>query len=400
MEHFTIVADDHTDALNKMRSRYGNRVKHYTYRHIKHGGFLGLFQKDGIEYEGLALEKSNEQQTALMENKKKILEAAGKKSSSQDDLKTVLDSMEKLRAEVSRIGANKSDQTAGLPPAMQLVKEILERNEFQDDFISRIIEKAKRELTFEEMADETLCMDKLGLWVSENLTIYPEIKFNAKGRGPRIIILVGPTGVGKTTTIPKLAALYGMKRGKQGTSRVMDVRMVSLDNYRIGAFKQIESYGEIMEFPVYKIENQKDLKMTLASCQEADLVLVDTMGRSPREFQKLAELREMLEGFGREVETFLTVSSTTKTNDLQNILRQYEPFEYESVIITKLDETTYIGNILSVLSENKKKIAYLTHGQAVPGDIKKASLSVILDYLEGINLNTEEVEQKALWKNE
>jgi len=121
---------------------------------------------------------------------------------------------------------------------------------------------------------------------------------------------------------------------------------------------------------------------------------VDTIGKSPREFTKLAEMNELLRGTGGHEGVHLAVSATTKTADLREILRQFEPFGYTSVLVTKVDETNRLGNIISVLEEKQKPISYLTDGQNVPEDIHPAAVEQILLTLEGFQVDRQMIEDK------
>ncbi len=202
---------------------------------------------------------------------------------------------------------------------------------------------------------------------------------------------MGPTGVGKTTTIAKLAAMHRI--GTNGESP-KEVRMLTVDNYRIGARTQIETYGEIMEIPVFCAESCQELRKKLALFDDADLILIDTIGKSPRQSMMLAEMKELLSACGERAEVHLAMSATTKTSDISEILQQFEPFKYRSVILTKLDETMRIGNIISVLAERQKSISYLTDGQVVPQDICRASVPRLLMNLEGFRIDKNRIEKK------
>ena len=117
--------------------------------------------------------------------------------------------------------------------------------------------------------------------------------------------------------------------------------------------------------------------------QEADLILIDTMGRSPRDYQNLAQMRELLDACGKDAEILLTVSSTTKAGDLKEIFEEFSSFGYDAVILTKLDETLKLGNVISVLNEYSTPVAFVTDGQGVPQDIERAEIRNILRRLEG-----------------
>jgi flagellar biosynthesis protein FlhF len=216
------------------------------------------------------------------------------------------------------------------------------------------------------------------LWLGEKIAIYQEPEPKKK---PRVIVLVGPTGVGKTTTIAKIANLYG-ERSEDAWKHA--VRFITLDAYRIGGTQQIEKFSEIMEFPVRTVENYDQLRQALALYrQEVDYVLVDTIGESPRSYEELGKMKAVLDACPSRTEVYLCVAASTKVSDIKEILTQFEPFKYKAVIITKLDETHRVGNVISALSEEGKSISFVTTGQGVPWDIERASIIHLLINLEG-----------------
>ncbi|MCK5197345.1 MAG: AAA family ATPase, partial [Spirochaetales bacterium] len=262
--------------------------------------------------------------------------------------------------------------------SIESIENILSDNEFSFSYIQTISDRLKRSLTIDELENMNLVKDRVSEWIGESISINEEEKFNLS----KVVILVGPTGVGKTTTIAKLAANHSsVTRSKYAKS----VRMITIDNYRIGAKKQIETYGEIMGIPVACVESYKELEQKINLFQDADLILVDTIGKSPKDYMKLAEMREMLDACGSSSEVYLAMSATTKISDVKEILRQFEPFNYKSIILTKLDETMRIGNIISVLSENNKSLTYITDGQVVPQDIERVTAKRLMRTVEGLN---------------
>jgi flagellar biosynthesis protein FlhF len=170
------------------------------------------------------------------------------------------------------------------------------------------------------------------------------------------------------------------------------VRIITIDSYRIGAKRQIEIYGEIMRIPVSSAETKEDLKKLLALHGDADIVLIDTIGKSQRDYRKLAEMKEILDGAGSGAEVHLAVSATTKTRDLEDIFQQYEPFGYSRVIVTKLDETSQIGGLLSVVAKRNKPISFFTDGQKVPQDIEPATVVRLMLNLEGFRVDRDRLE--------
>ena len=180
----------------------------------------------------------------------------------------------------------------------------------------------------------------------------------------KVFVLVGPTGVGKTTTLAKLGAYFGVFQKKR-------VKFISIDTYRVGAIQQLKLYADIMGISFVKINGKEDLKLEVETSQ-SDLILVDTAGRSQRNREGVREIKEYLELI-EDVHISLVVSATTQYKDLVEILDEFDILNYWSIIVTKLDETSSIGGILSALGKKKRKLSYVTFGQSVPEDIEEAS---------------------------
>ena len=377
MQYFTETAYTHTEALRSIKLKYGDRAKVLTHRSVRMGGFLGLFTREGVELTGYI---SQEQRLAglkdLEEEKKKILSTVKSDQTIQLVLKEVQEIKQRMAPEAA--------VTHELHPTIQRIEDLLIRNDFSVRYTKEMLSRVKRENSLEMLEDFDQVQNRLVEWLGEGISLYAE-SFQVR---PKIIVLVGPTGVGKTTMVAKLAAIHGV--AGSGT-RPKSVRMITIDNYRIGARQQIETYGDIMNIPVACVETYQDLKKQLALCQDADLLLIDTIGKSPKDYTRLAEMRELLDACGSTAEVYLTLSATTKTADLLEILQQFEPFRYEALVITKLDETMHIGSLLSALRERNRPIAYITDGQVVPQDIAKASVTELLMHLDGFRVNQEAV---------
>ena len=255
----------------------------------------------------------------------------------------------------------------------------------------RLIDAVRSELPLSDLQDQGVVHHFVVRRLAAELAIAPPLQQRpAPADGPRVCTLVGPTGVGKTTTIAKLAALHGLGNG----GRAPPVRIVTIDNYRIGARQQIETYGDIMRIPVTSAETADELKKAIALGSDAEIVFVDTVGRSPTDFARMAEMRSVLDAVGRGGTTQLVVGATTKFADLRQILRQFEPFGYDSVIVTKLDETSSVGNVISALTAARKPVSYLCSGQVVPQDIAPASTLRLLLYLDGFRLDRKLLEKE------
>jgi flagellar biosynthesis protein FlhF len=157
-----------------------------------------------------------------------------------------------------------------------------------------------------------------------------------------------------------------------------------LDVYRIGGTQQLENFSKIMEFPVGTAENYEELRKLLALYrQDVDYVLIDTIGESPRSYEELGKMKAVLDACPSRTEVYLCLAASTKVSDIKEILKQFEPFKYKAVILTKLDETYRVGNVISALAEEGKSISFITTGQGVPYDIERSSIIRLLINLEG-----------------
>ncbi|ADL51476.1 flagellar biosynthesis protein FlhF [Clostridium cellulovorans] len=178
----------------------------------------------------------------------------------------------------------------------------------------------------------------------------------------KVVILVGPTGVGKTTTIAKLAGRYSLMEKKK-------VGLITLDTYRIGAVEQLKTYSEIMNIPFKVIFNMSDMEIAIKEFDYCDIILIDTTGRSSKNAMQISELRAYLHKVATD-NIYLVLSSTTKNKDIEAIIEGYRPLNYNAVIITKLDETSTYGSVINILQDSQKPLGFITTGQSVPEDIR------------------------------
>jgi flagellar biosynthesis protein FlhF len=182
--------------------------------------------------------------------------------------------------------------------------------------------------------------------------------------GKRVVIFVGPTGVGKTTTIAKLGARLALKHRKK-------VLLLSLDGYRIGAVEQLKTYAGLMGMPFRFVRDTAELAQAIGDCAQRDYVLVDTAGQGPRNAEPVFELGRFLETF-REAECHLVISATTKPTDIPEITSRFQCCDPDHLLFTKLDETTTLGPILNELVRTCKPARYYSDGQRVPEDFHVA----------------------------
>jgi flagellar biosynthesis protein FlhF len=407
METFVEQGASRRDCLSKIVAKYGERVAILRERKVSMGGIFGLFAREGVELEfyippvlGRSAQTyqtvpvSSRPPLDLEEAKKQVLAAAGKdaaqavsqaaaRAETETSQREILDKLQKIEEKIDS-GPGKEDH-----PSLIRAVELLKLNDFSGKYIDGIISRARKELSLETLDDFDAVQDRLLEWIGESIGVYTEP--GAPRRGARIVALVGPTGVGKTTTIAKLAAIFGIANSGRPP---LSVRMITIDAFRIGARAQIEAYGNIMGFPVSYIDNRRDLKKTIALYEEeTDLILVDTIGKSPKDSAKLGEMKELLDACGSRAEIHLVLSASTKTSDIEEILRQFEPFNYRSIVLTKLDETGHVGNVISALAERGKTVSWITDGQKVPNDIKKASVVRFLINLDEFKVDRDTIEK-------
>jgi len=191
----------------------------------------------------------------------------------------------------------------------------------------------------------------------------------------KIVALVGPTGVGKTTTVAKLAAKFSLEQG-------LAVGLITADTYRIAAVEQLRTYADILGIPLYTAETPNDLAYAMRATADCNLVLVDTAGRNHRSPEQMAELKEMLAVL-RPDETHLVCSLTSNPKDALEILDTYLPYGVNRLTLTKLDEATSPGLILTMRRRANQPLGYVTHGQSVPEDIVPADRVDFIKVLVG-----------------
>jgi len=414
MEMYVEKGMSRMDCELKIAQKYSRPFHIISQKEIRMGGFLGFFSRPGVQVEfyfsqpvyknplthghhvntPVSWHSSDpaprQGQLAagdLEEEKKKVIAAARKNideisTSGREASQQILDSLKELKEKIE--GGKKEEH-----PAFARAADLLAQNDFSQNYVNTMIDRLRNELTLVTLDDESAVQDKLLEWIGESISIYKEEENLPK---PRIMVLVGPTGVGKTTTISKLAAIYGI-----GTDEIkaIDVRMITIDAFRICAKEQLESIGNIMQIPVSCVENKQTLRKEIAINSEyTDLFLIDTIGKSPKDAAKLGEMKEILDGCPKYAHFHLVISANTKTSDIEEIMRQFEPFNYRSIVLTKMDETDRIGNVISALAEKRKSISYITDGQTVPVDIRRASVVRFLMSLEGFKINREKIEKR------
>jgi len=180
---------------------------------------------------------------------------------------------------------------------------------------------------------------------------------------PKVIFFIGPTGVGKTTSIAKLTADFRLRKQK-------NIALITADTYRIAAIDQLRTYAEILSVPLKVIYSTSELIEGIKQFNNQEYVFIDTAGRSHKNHEQLEELKEMLTMFPQK-KVYLVLSATTKFKDLMSIIKKYSAlYDNYAIIITKTDETTSTGTIINLRYYTDKSLSYVSFGQNVPDDIK------------------------------
>ena len=256
-----------------------------------------------------------------------------------------------------------------LPDALAAQYLRLLEQEVAEELAQEIVLAVSTTLDDGEMKDAKACAKAVHDEIAKRLPTDPEagkLKDTEDGR-PRTIALVGPTGVGKTTTLAKLAATFKLKQGKK-------VGLITMDTFRIAAVEQLRTYARIIGLPLKVVNTSGELNEALAAFKRdgVDAVLIDTAGRSQRAHEKIGELSEILEAADPH-EVHLVLSSTANQKVLLEIVERFSRIEVDRIIFTKLDETVTCGVLLNVARRVGKRVSYLTTGQEVPHQIEAGS---------------------------
>jgi flagellar biosynthesis protein FlhF len=187
-----------------------------------------------------------------------------------------------------------------------------------------------------------------------------------------VFALVGPTGVGKTTSTAKLAARCVIRHGPE------KLALITTDAYRIGGHEQLRIYGKILGVMVHSVKDESDLRIALKELRSKHTVLIDTVGVSQRD-QNVAEQVAMLSDTGANVKRLLCLNATSTNETLNEVVRAYQGSGLAGAIMTKLDEAASIGSVLDVVIRQKLKLFYISNGQRVPEDLHLADSAMLID---------------------
>ena len=391
----------------KLFEKFNNEYTIRGKRTMLKGGFLGIGQKEVVEVSYTVDREDDVQKTAS---------AYASKLSSRDgtDATSAVAAFNKTKDELLRAAQMTAFNTAmnarmsqmedtiskqlktiafaasEKHPSIKKIESLLEENEFTFSYINEITEKLQSNFTLDALEDFKAVERKVVDWIGKTISIAPE-KIQ---RPPHVVVIVGPTGVGKTTTLVKLATKM-VSEAKREERRIPSFAFITTDTMRVGAYEQLASYSTIFETELEKAETVEDLKKLYDEKRENfDAIFIDTSGYSPNDTENIGKMKAVLDVRGMKPDIHLAVAASTKAKDLANIMQNYEQFGYNSVIVTKCDESKQYGNIISVLHEKNKKISYIADGQKVVRDIHRADVVQFLIRLSGFDVDRVHIEDE------
>ncbi len=268
----------------------------------------------------------------------------------------------------------RSGRVAALGPNFQIVHEHLLRQGMTIDLATRVVMEASGELSAAAASDWATVVECVARHLQKQI---PTCELEYADQARNVVFLVGPTGVGKTTTVAKLAERC--RKDHPGS-----VRLVSVDTYRIGGMAQLQSYGNLMGIPVDCAYTVEELAQVLRNCQDGEWVFVDTAGTSPRDEARLEELRDLiLSTAPRRV--FLTLACATALPEMLETAQRFGRLPVDGLIFTKADETQRWGAAISLAQRTGLAAAFVTTGQRIPEDLQAASASWLAEQmLQGV----------------
>lgn len=370
------AADNH-EALMKVRAELGIDAVILHQKRVKPKGIFGFLRKSIIEVVAAVeepaaslrpvrpievvkpapLKRPEELLKAKVDKQLREITSEASLTKEINEIKCMLAAMSK-NTNIDRLPEALLNNSS---PELKVLFEALRNQEIEDEIIEYILN------------DLNTCQDSQSINLRLKAFINKFILEKSKSDSSKVVFFVGPTGVGKTTTIAKLAANYSLNEGKR-------VGLISADTYRIAAVEQLRTYCDILGLPIEVIYEAKEITSAIERLKGKDLILVDTAGRSHRNDSQIKELQELLNEV-EDKEIYLVVSCTSKNSDLKDIVKTYEFLNDYRIILTKLDEATTYGTILNTVVHTKRPLSYVTTGQSVPDDIEFISADKIVSLL-------------------
>ncbi|PAD70784.1 flagellar biosynthesis protein FlhF [Bacillus sp. 7586-K] len=367
------IAPSMQEAMKKIRSEMGNDAVILNSKEVNTGGFFGLFTKKKIEVIA-AMDPDvpsqqkpkkkpapfiNEQPKMMVENPQVIKQP-------NDDLVMEIKELKNMLQSIPT-----TEQSNMYPEPLKEILEQMKNQEVHSRLRNEVMAKLL-EFWYEQNGATTFqqLKEKQYEFFEAQLS---DLSFGGISYQKKYINVIGPTGVGKTTTLAKLAAECVIEKRKK-------VAFITTDTFRIAAIDQLKTYAKILNVPIEVCYNLDDFKNAKEKLANYDYILIDTAGRNFLESQYVDDLQKIID-FNDETETFLVLAATAKPSDMLAVYEQFSVIPINKLIFTKLDETSTRGPLLDVMFRTKKGIAYTTHGQNVPDDIEMATKERIVEQI-------------------
>lgn len=380
-----------SEAVAKAKEDLGTDAVIMNVKQVKYKGLRRLFKKDYVEVTAAVDEPDTKEahkakkepvKTPESKSKDEIFQFDSDKEKQAEEKETpvtaaIEERLENLAQMLERqIQESPAEEKETQEQASKLVKLV-----FEQLINHEVTEENAREIMREIDNKENLQLDDLLSSIYQKIVLklgqMKTVELSAEK--PKIVFFIGPTGVGKTTTIAKLASKFKIEKKAK-------IAIITADTYRVAAVEQIRTYANILSVPIEVVYHADELKPLYDKYQEYDLILIDTAGRSHKNETQQEDLQKLLETVADYPhEIYLVVSATTKYKDLTRITRTYSDISDYRLLFTKIDETDALGNILNIRMLTQKPLSYTTFGQNVPEDISITDAQGIAKQLLGGN---------------
>ena len=258
---------------------------------------------------------------------------------------------------------SENSKTHDLPESLfRLFTDLIDA-EVGEDVARELIDKVRTGTSGDDLNDIVLLKARLARLIEEEIQVCDPIRVEPGER--RLVAMVGPTGVGKTTTIAKLAANFRLREHRR-------VGLITVDTYRIAAVEQLRTYADIIDLPMEVVATPREMRAAIERMADLDLILMDTAGRSPKDEVRIQELKSML-AEAKADEVHLVLSSVASLQQMKKAAEKFARVGVTSLLLTKLDEASGLGNLLPLVRSSRLPISYVTNGQNVPDDIEPAN---------------------------
>lgn len=350
MELKKFLAANMAEAMIKVKNELGSDAVILQTRRVRRGGFLGIGSKVFVEVTAFREDDQSDHLRKKESTYFKESESTNELKSELSEIKSTLKSMNQ-RLSSAKISGNFSEPFEGI------YDRLVEKGMKSEEASKIVTELSKNMSTVEAKNKEKLSAALRSHF--EKMVKTEKVKFSP----PKKAMLIGPTGVGKTTTLAKIAAMIKMKERQPLT-------IVTLDTYRIAAAQQMKTYADIMHIP-FKVIYTPDEAFELSSKVKDEVLLIDTAGRSQKDEMKITEISSYVQKIKPDI-VFLVVDATKKREDMEDVLRRFSVAAPTHFILTKVDETSSILGAVKALEEFSLPISFVTNGQNVPNDIINA----------------------------